>query len=80
MQINYIRLSTVKEQVDLKEVMQPRYRNNGAYVRIKKGVLVIVGSSSMSYQMIMEFVNSYIQKLRKQKKKLPEKTNVFWYA
>ena len=80
MQTKYFRLKDIADKVDLTEVVQARYKVKGAYARVKDGVLVIVGDTKLTYAAISELINLFFEKLRKQKKKLPETTNVFWYA
>jgi len=80
MQIEFFRLKDVKEKVDLKEVIQPRYKHNDVYVRIKNGVMVVVGSSQLTFEAIMILVGAFVDKMRQQKKKIPQKTNVFYYT
>ena len=80
MQTKYFRLKDIADKVDLTEVVQARYKVKGAYARVKDGVLVIVGDTKLTYAAISELINLFFEKLRKQKKKLPETTKVFWYA
>ena len=81
MEKQFIKVKDVKDNIDIKEVMQTRYRiKDGIYARIKNGVIVIVGDGKNLAHYIMEqIIQIFKEKMLSQKKKQPFKVNVFYF-
>lgn len=82
MKRQFFRLKDVEDQIDIKEVVNTRYKiSDNIYARIKDGTIIIFGESrKLTVYILEQIISIFVDKMRNQKKKLPIKTNVFYYS